>query len=299
MTLSRGRQAPRSKMERLAKASQVTGAGRLVRAVGAWNGVMAFAYHRIGPLDPTYDSGFRDATPEQFDEQLRFLKQGFDVIGLDDIEAAVRRGRGRYVLLTFDDGYRDNIEQALPILVRHRLPATLFVTSGFLDRREIAWWDEVAWMVQAARRTSVFVEGWLDGRLSLAPTDRQRTTRALIDRFKQLPRRSGEAFLDALAEACGSGRHARAAPPGMWMTWDDVRALRAGRDGDRRPHSEPSAARPAFARGAGGRDRRMPAAPRGGARRAHARLQLPLWRPRLLRRAHAALPRRARRRVRL
>jgi peptidoglycan/xylan/chitin deacetylase (PgdA/CDA1 family) len=37
---------------------------------------------------------------------------------------------------------------------------------------------------------------------------------------------SSRAFLDALAEACGSGRHARAAPPGMWMTWDDVRALR-------------------------------------------------------------------------
>jgi peptidoglycan/xylan/chitin deacetylase (PgdA/CDA1 family) len=226
MKRSLATQAARSKTERLAHVGEATGLSRLIRELGAWNGIMAFTYHRVGVMDAAYDSGVWDASPAQFERQLRFLKREFDVIGPDDLETALSAGRGRYVLLTFDDGYRDNVEEALPILVRHGLPATFFVTTGFLDRREIAWWDEVAWMVHASLRRELELDGWLNRPVSLDPAHRARTTRTLIDLYKGLPGESAAAFLDALADASGSGRHGRDGPD-MWMTWDDVRALRA------------------------------------------------------------------------
>jgi peptidoglycan/xylan/chitin deacetylase (PgdA/CDA1 family) len=47
------------------------------------------------------------------------------------------------VVLTFDDGYADNFEQALPILEEFQVPATIFVSTGWVDTTDEAWWDEL------------------------------------------------------------------------------------------------------------------------------------------------------------
>lgn len=87
-------------------------------------------YHRVRPLD-----GFDQltVTPDLFDRQMRFLTAHYDPIGLDeavDLLTSGRECRGR-VAVTFDDGYLDNLTFALPVLRRHRVPATFFVTTGF------------------------------------------------------------------------------------------------------------------------------------------------------------------------
>jgi peptidoglycan/xylan/chitin deacetylase (PgdA/CDA1 family) len=215
-----------SKTEHIALFAEASGLGSLVRQLDAWSGILIFGYHRIGFVDDSGDAGLWDASPPVFEEQLRFLKKEFDVIGPDELETVVSVGRGRYVLLTFDDGYRDNFDEAFPILKRHGLPATFFVTTGFLDRRQIAWWDEIAWMVHVSAKSELRANGWLDRALSLAPQERGRTTLSLIERYKRLPSESTGAFMDALAEAAGSGRQ-HGDRQELWMTWDNVRQLRA------------------------------------------------------------------------
>ena len=70
------------------------------------------------------------------------VSRGFDVIGLDSVaERLVRPAGDRpFVVLTFDDGYRDNARYAVPLLRRHRVPWTLFVTSDFAEGRGRLWW---------------------------------------------------------------------------------------------------------------------------------------------------------------
>lgn len=74
-----------------------------------------------------------------FDEQMAQLHElGFTVIGLDDVLAYYGDGAElpeRSVLITFDDGYRDNLEHAAPVLERHGCPAVLFVPIAYLDDR--------------------------------------------------------------------------------------------------------------------------------------------------------------------
>jgi peptidoglycan/xylan/chitin deacetylase (PgdA/CDA1 family) len=74
-----------------------------------------------------------------FDEQLAQLRElGYNVVALDDVLAFYRNGDllpPRPVLITFDDGYRDNLEHAAPILARYGYPAVLFVSLAFLDDR--------------------------------------------------------------------------------------------------------------------------------------------------------------------
>jgi peptidoglycan/xylan/chitin deacetylase (PgdA/CDA1 family) len=206
----------------VARALERTGIGTLLRRAGVWNGLLALTYHRIGDGSRSpFERNHWTATAEQFDAQVRFLVRNADVVGPADVPELAGR-RGRHVLLTFDDGYRDNHDVALPILRRHGATATFFVSTGFVDRPRLPWWDEVAWIARTSPRAGVRL-AQLDVRFD--GPDRLGAITALSDCAKRLPGASVEAFLDRLGEAAGTGRAGPLAWPDQWMTWDHVRAL--------------------------------------------------------------------------
>ncbi len=178
----------------------------VIRRAPAWSGVLVLNYHRIGHTANT--PFFRDAisaTPADFDRQLAFLARHADVIGGDELPHVLRTGRGRHVMITFDDGYLDNYDLAFPLLARHGLPATFFICTGLLDTRGLAWWDEIAWMVRTSTRRELPVSSWLEAPIPLAE-DREPAIKSVIERFRSLPGEQTAAFLDHVAEATGTGR---------------------------------------------------------------------------------------------
>lgn len=88
-------------------------------------------YHSISaPPEPLPADA--DISPERFEEQLQWLSRRRHVVTLDQtLLSATRR---QSVAITFDDGYRDNLTVALPLLERFRLPMTLFVAAGLVGR---------------------------------------------------------------------------------------------------------------------------------------------------------------------
>src|ERR1700712_5414321 len=123
--------APRGRRAMAAAALERSGLGALLRLAPAWRGLVVLNYHRIGsPGDSPLDRDLWNASIEDFDAQIGFLARNFDVIGPEDVTA---RPAGRQVLVTFDDGYRDNHTAALPVLRAHGATATFFLTTGFLD----------------------------------------------------------------------------------------------------------------------------------------------------------------------
>jgi peptidoglycan/xylan/chitin deacetylase (PgdA/CDA1 family) len=203
-------------------------AKRVAGTLAPWAGVVALNYHRIGDGGATlFDRGLYSATPEGFDEQLRWLGTHFDVVSPCDIPYAVRVRRGRHVLVTFDDGYADNFTAAYPILRAHRLPATFFVATGFIDEPRLPWWDEIAWMVRTSTGKGVELPGWLPAPLPYDDPDRQRAIRTLLWTYYRLPADRTGGFLGAVAAATGTGRFAGGSD-GVWMTWDMIRELHAG-----------------------------------------------------------------------
>ena len=106
---------------------------------GAAVRVPILVYRQIGrPVEGA--PGCRDCvSPERFERQiLAILDAGYRVIPLSTLVRELREGRGtelgRSVVLTFDDGFRGQFVHAYPILRRHRLPATVFVVSGYVGR---------------------------------------------------------------------------------------------------------------------------------------------------------------------
>lgn len=81
---------------------------------------------------------------DEFDAQMRFLAEHRPVVTLPQLVAALRGEttlEPGAVAITFDDGYWNVFAHALPVLARYRLPATLFVTMGYLERLELLWFD--------------------------------------------------------------------------------------------------------------------------------------------------------------
>lgn len=103
-------------------------------------------FHRVRDPDATMqvETNRRNCVPP---DQLRTLlgwlaAADIDAITLDEAHARLTAPvtPRRFVCLTFDDGYRDNLENLLPILEEYRVPATIYVTPGLLDGTAPLWW---------------------------------------------------------------------------------------------------------------------------------------------------------------
>ena len=100
-------------------------------------------YHRIA--DAEIDPHQLCVGPRNFAEQLAVLAQDYTLLSLRQCAEAVRQGRlpRRVAVITFDDGYADNLHAAKPLLERHGFPATLFITTGQIGSPREFWWDEL------------------------------------------------------------------------------------------------------------------------------------------------------------
>ena len=99
-------------------------------------------YHRIA--GPRRDPLLLDVSEPNFDAQLSVISRTATALPLDEFESLRREGRlpVRAVAVTFDDGYADNLHAAAPLLARHEIPATMFVTAGMVGSERGFPWDE-------------------------------------------------------------------------------------------------------------------------------------------------------------
>ena len=197
----------------------------LLERVPAWRGVLVLNYHRIGdPASSFLDHGVFSATPEAFEAHVRHLARRTQVIRLEDLPACLARGRGRRVAVTFDDGYRDNYEHALPVLRRYGVHATFFLTTGFLDGPALAWWDETAWIMRRATVDQVPPLDHLPEGLDLrGPDARERAIETIAETYKRLPAEQAEALMVRLRDRARAPEHSGPSP---WMSWDMAREIR-------------------------------------------------------------------------
>jgi peptidoglycan/xylan/chitin deacetylase (PgdA/CDA1 family) len=102
--------------------------------------MLSVAFHRI---NCTLAEDSLTCSPAKFEAFCKFFGKCARVVPLSEQVAACHQGRelSGTVSITFDDGYLDNFEVAAPILRSLGLPATFFITSGFVGSRVVAPWD--------------------------------------------------------------------------------------------------------------------------------------------------------------
>lgn len=147
--------------------------------------LVTLMYHRVlARPDPFYSW---DVDTVAFDWQLAVLKRYFNVLPLTEAVERLQRKTlpPRAVCITFDDGYADNYEIALPILQRHQLHATFFIATGYLDGGRM--WNDT--LVEAVRVAGDTLDLTSLGLGTYALTDiaaRVRAAKALLKLLKYL-----------------------------------------------------------------------------------------------------------------
>ncbi len=95
-------------------------------------------YHRVFEIKD--DINLLCVTPAKFEQQMRYLKKHYDILRFEEDWES---DESDAVVVTFDDGYLDNFQYALPILEELEIPATIFVSTGTLGNDQELWWDEL------------------------------------------------------------------------------------------------------------------------------------------------------------
>jgi len=231
-------QAPSFKL-RVARVLGKTGIARSILATKKHfqvpTGLTVLSYHRVAWPDPAEDTDrdVIDVSPHAFNEHLDVLASSCHVVTLDDVFAYSRGRRlpSNAVLLTFDDGYRDNHDVVLPLLQKHNLTATFFIATDFIENRRLFWWDYVALLINSSCKSTLTITYPYPMRLSLHPLKqhRGRAVRRVLRIIKDHRGLHLDRFIEHLSNITGvelsQSEHRRRAND-LVMSWEHIQALR-------------------------------------------------------------------------
>jgi peptidoglycan/xylan/chitin deacetylase (PgdA/CDA1 family) len=191
----------------------------LLRLSGAPR-LSVLAYHRVVPERDPMRSG--EPTAAEFESRMRWVAANFEVLPLADAVRALREDRlpKRALSITFDDGYADNHDLALPVLRQLGLPATFFIATGYLDGG-CMFNDVVIEALRTAPGPSLDLTDLGFGQLPVASDEQRRHAAGrILEKLKYaMPRRR-----DEVAQQIGA-RAGAVAPSALMMTSAQVKAL--------------------------------------------------------------------------
>jgi peptidoglycan/xylan/chitin deacetylase (PgdA/CDA1 family) len=207
-----------------------TGLHRLVQPLVGGVGAIFMLHHVRPARDGTFQPNrLLEITPEFLRATLSYLAaEGVEIVTLDELRRRIlaRDFARRFACLTFDDGYRDNRDVALPVLREFGAPATVYVASDFAAGRGRLWWVALERLIAGNDRITVAIDD-SEQRFDTSTLDGKRAAFARLNGWV-VAQADDRAATRAIGEWCA--RHDLAADTigsELCMTWDELRAFAA------------------------------------------------------------------------
>lgn len=206
----------------------VTRLHRVLEPFVAGRGVV-FTMHHVRPA-PTADfspNALLEVTPEFLGRSIRAMRAaGFDIVTLDEALRRLSTGDGRrFCALTFDDGYRDVRDHALPVLRAHQAPATIFVTTAFADQTGDLWWLTLEDVIRRLDHLRAEIGGERIDMPARTTAEKRRAWHRLYWRLRTLDEVEMRGTIYALADMAGVDSLGHAAR--LCLDWDELREVAA------------------------------------------------------------------------
>jgi peptidoglycan/xylan/chitin deacetylase (PgdA/CDA1 family) len=193
-------------------------------------------YHRVLPAELASRSFSHPGiivTPESFSRHMDFLKRKFSPLSLAEFHQHMESGTpfpDGACLVTFDDGWVDNYDYALPILRERGIPAVVFVATDYIGSNRPFWQERLGHLLyQASHRGLCQPVLHAHDILLPSPSDDAALRRAIadtVDRFRSEPYEKIDGLLKRMENALAlAGLDQRSSPSDRFMTWPQVRAM--------------------------------------------------------------------------
>ena len=181
-------------------------------------------YHRVSPSHA--DWCIKPLSPRSFERQMEYFRQYYKILSLDTLVQHIKQREPlpeKAVVITFDDGYKDNYLYAYPILMKYGIPATIFLTTGHIGSSKLFWFDEVKYIVQVTHISQLELDEL--GSYSLRTgVDRLQNGLTISRGLRKLPEDRKNELINKLLNICqvdipdNSGE-------GLFLSWDEVREM--------------------------------------------------------------------------
>lgn len=204
------------------------GAGRKLSWVRRKEGAARILYyHRVNDEN---DGFFNAISTRAFEQQMEYLARYHKVVNIAEIVRHLDEGNSTETLvgITFDDGYRDNYENAFPILQRYGLPATIFLTTGSMDSGEPLWFERLAEAIKKTTLDYIDLEIDIPQRFWMRTLpERVASNRQLFLWLRSLEDADRNQRLKELFKLLGAERESERR--NRMLTWEQARLMQANR----------------------------------------------------------------------
>jgi peptidoglycan/xylan/chitin deacetylase (PgdA/CDA1 family) len=184
-------------------------------------------YHRISICDDQWSIDI--VNPSSFESQLQYLRNNYAIVPLSNLlqylQVRHRSSIKRIAALTFDDGYKDIVTYALPLLNKYHVPATIFLATGYIGSDTPFWWDNVGYAIEYTQRRVLKLGQFGDYQFDTL-TQRRATASTIIERLKKLPNESRIRVINELLSEAGVSMPEKLVKE-LILSWEGVHQLSA------------------------------------------------------------------------
>ena len=176
---------------------------RILSSIGLWrqwikpcNGPQVLMYHRV-----TRDEKVPGITPETFEKHLQLLNKYYQVVDIDTALTTAKLETKAKIVLTFDDGYYDFYTQAWPLLKKYNFPASIYITTDFIDGDMWMWPDKVREILSKSSLDSITLANI--GELALSAERYEDNWHRISDYCLPMLESERSGYIDDLAQLFG------------------------------------------------------------------------------------------------
>jgi len=184
-------------------------------------------YHRVSPK--TYPWYLGALNLEDFEREIAYLRKVAEIIPLDLLVNRLAQGESlapRSVAITFDDGYKDNYRFAYPILQKYNVPATIFLTTGFVGGSSMIWADKVCFAIWHTSMEEFEIDGF--GKFSLrSDAERLFSMKKVVRLLNKVTEEQKNLLLDALLKTLGVDIPVNLGEE-LALSWDEILEMSRG-----------------------------------------------------------------------
>lgn len=190
-----------------------------------------FVAHRIidenekSTIDSLYLNWGQGLSKTEFERRIKYLKSRYRVVSLEQAVGYLTKKKlsGRYVVLTFDDGYEDLYKVVFPILKGYGLPATFFLTTGVIETNEVLWFDEILCRISGTDKHVLTLERLNGRKFSLSNSvQKSKAISELCFKIANLDESSKNNVMNEIFHKLGTNRYKR---DSFYLSWEQAREM--------------------------------------------------------------------------
>ena len=192
------------------------------------NVLIVINYHRIyqDTIATKFDKGVFTHSVDDFEKQMKWLKHNADFLSEDDVIYFAKHKKSfprRCILITFDDGYKDNYKLVFPILKYLNIPAIFFIPTKAIINRELGWWDMISYFINNSSKKSIIIHS---EKIAIEHhCEKDKAIKYLLHVMKISKRSDTKNLLKILAHECDVDFPTRTEQSKQLMSWDEIREV--------------------------------------------------------------------------